>query len=162
MKRKGQKGFTLIELIIAMFTSTIVIVAAGSILFYGQKSWNKTLQKVNLQREASYAMKRMTRTIKAGTSAQVLANGKILSVYNDLEGNWRSFFVRPAPEELTLKTEIIGENNTEATILDDNVEDVLFNVTGTTVSIELKLRKDDLQTHFVSAVMTRNCGGDVR
>ena len=155
MKRKGQKGFTLIELMSATIISAVVIIASGSILFYGQKSWNNTLEKVYLQREASYAMMRMTRPIKAGTSAQVEDNGKGLRVYNDLEGNWRRFFVQTADEELMLETEIVGASTSE-TILDDNVEDLEFNVTGTTVSIELKLRKDNLQTHFVSTVMMRN------
>jgi len=157
MKRKGQKGFTLIELIIAMFTSTIVIVAAGAILFYGQKSWNNTCKRVNLQRDASYAMQRMTRPIKAGTSARVEANGMGLRIYNDIEGNWRRFFVQPAANNLTLKTAIVGESITE-TILDGKVEDLQFNVTGTTVRIELKLREDNLQTHFVSTAMMRNYG----
>jgi prepilin-type N-terminal cleavage/methylation domain-containing protein len=154
MKRKGQKGFTLIELIIAMFTSTIVIVAAGSILFYGQKSWNNTLKRVNLQRDASYAMQRMSHSVKAGISAQVEASGKGLKIFN--KGGWMRFFLSPATDKFTLKGEA-GETNF-VTILDDNVEDLQFNVTGTTVRIELKLREDNLQTHFVSTVMMRNYG----
>ncbi len=157
MKRKGQKGFTLIELIIAMFTSTIVIVAAGSILFYGQKSWNNTCKRVNLQRDASYAMQRMSRAIKAGTSARVEGNGTGLRIYNDIEGAWRRFFVQPAAQNLMLKTAIVGGNISE-TVLNDKVENLQFNVTGTTVKIELKLREDNLQTHFVSTVMMRNYG----
>jgi len=158
MKRKGQKGFTLIELIIAMFTSTIVIVAAGSILFYGQKSWNNTCKRVNLQRDASYAMQRMSRAVKAGTSAKVEGNGIGLRVYNDIEGVWRRFFVQPAANSIMLKTAIVGESISDENILDGKVEDLQFNVTGTTVSIELKLREDNLQTHFVSTVMMRNYG----
>ena len=154
MKRKGQKGFTLIELIISMFTSTIVIVAAGSILFYGQKSWNNTCKRVNLQRDASYAMQRMSRSVKAGISAQVEASGKGLKIFN--EGGWMRFFLSPATDKFTLKGED-GETNF-ATILDDNVEDLQFNVTGSTVRIELKLSEDNLQTHFVSTVMMRNYG----
>jgi len=158
MKRKGQKGFTLIELIIAMFTSTIVIVAAGSILFYGQKSWNNTWKRVNLQRDASYAMQRMSRAVKAGTSARVEGNGTGLRVYNDIEGVWRRFFVQPAANNIMLKTAIVGESISDETILDGKVEVLQFNVTGTTVRIELKLREDNLQTHFVSTVMMRNYG----
>lgn len=160
MKRKGQKGFTLIELIIAMFTSTIVIVAAGSILFYGQKSWNNILQRVNLQRDASYAMQRMSRTVKAGTSARIEGNGTGIRIYNDVEGVWRRFFVQSTANNnnLTLKTAIVGEGISDETILNGKVEDLQFNLTGTTVSIELKLRDDNLQTHFVSTVMMRNYG----
>ncbi len=158
MKRKGQKGFTLIELMISMFTSTIVIVAAGSMLFYGQKSWNNTWKRVNLQRDASYAMQKMTRAVKAGTSARVEGNGIGLRVYNDIEGVWRRFFVQPVANNIMLKTAVVGEGISDETILDGNVEDLQFNVTGTTVRIELKLREDNLQTHFVSTVMMRNYG----
>ena len=157
MKRKVQKGFTLIELTIAMLTGAIVILAAGMILFYGQKSWNITWKRVNLQRDTSYAMQRISRPIKAGSSAQIEGSGEGLRIYNDKEGSWRRFFVQPASNNLMLKSEIVGGNTTE-TILDDTVEALQFNVTGTTVSIVLKLREDNLQTHFVSTVMMRNYG----
>ena len=161
MKRKVQKGFTLIELTIAMFTGTIVILAAGIILFYGQKSWNNTWKRANLQRDASYAMLSISRPIKAGTSAQVEGKGEGLRIYNDKEGVWRRFFVQPAANNLMLKSEIVeivGDNSISKTILDDKVEALQFNVTGTTVRIELKLREDNLQTHFASTVMMRNYG----
>ncbi len=154
MKRKRQKGFTLIELIVSIITGTIVIVAAGSILFYGQKSWDNTCQRVNLQRDASYAMQRMTSAVKAGISAQIEGSGKGLKILN--KGGWVRFFLSPATEQFTLKGEN-GETNF-VTILDDNVEDLQFNVTGSTVRIELKLSEDNLQTHFVSTVMMRNYG----
>ena len=157
MKRKVQKGFTLIELIIAMFTSSIVIVAAGSVLFFGQKTWNSTWDRMKLQRDASYAMLRMSRAVKAATSARVEGDGKGIRIYNNIEGNWRRFFVAPAVDSLMLKGEIVEDNISE-TILDDNVEALQFNVTGTTVTIDLTLRKDNLQTHFASTVMMRNYG----
>jgi prepilin-type N-terminal cleavage/methylation domain-containing protein len=155
MKRKVQKGFTLIELTIAMLIGAIVILAAGIILFYGQKSWNNTWKRANLQRDASYAMLSISRPIKAGTSAKVEGDGKGLKIYNDKEGSWTRFFVAPGLKDLALKSDVGGISGT---ILDDNVEDLQFNVTGTTVSIDLKLRKDNLQTHFASTVMMRNYG----
>jgi len=157
MKRKGQKGFTLIELGIAIIAGTIVIIAAGLMVFYGQKYWNSTWKRVNLQRDASYAMQKMNRAIKAGTSARLEGNGIGLRIYNDIEGVWRRFFTQPAANNLMLKTGIVGGNISE-TVLDGKVEALQFNITGTTVRIELKLREDNLQTHFVSTVMMRNYG----
>ena len=154
MKRKRQKGFTLIELIITTFTGAIVIVAAGMILFFGQKTWNSTWDRVNLQRDASYAMLRMTRYIKAGASAQVEDSGKGLRIYNG--GDWVRFFTESGAAMLALKSETGGGSS--ETIIDDNMEAVQFNVTGNTVTIDLKLKEYNLETHFASTVMMRNYG----
>jgi len=154
MKRKVQKGFTLIELIIAMLIGAIVVVVAGMILFFSQKNWNNAWQRVKLQRDASYAVLRMSRSVKAGASAQVEGSGECLRIYTG--GNWTRFYVAPGLEKLALKSEVGGNSET---ILDDGVEALQFNVADNTIRIELKLREDNLQAHFVSTVMMRNFGG---
>jgi len=153
MKRKGQKGFTLIEVISATIISAIVIVAAGSMLFYGQRSWDNTWKRVTLQRDASYAMQRMTLSVKAGMNAELEGDGNAVKIYRAT--GWIRFFLEQ--ENNNLKCEIEGEG--PQTIINGKVEDLQFNVTGNTVTMELKLREDNLQTHFVSTVMMRNYGG---
>ena len=154
MKRERQKGFTLIELIIAAFTGTIVIVAAGMILFFAQRTWNSTWDRTNLQRDASYAMLRMTRDIKAGVSAQVEDNGKGLRIFNGAD--WVRFFTTSGGSLLTLKRETSGGGS--ETVIEDNMQAVQFNVTGNTVTLDLKLKEYNLETHFASTVMMRNYG----
>ena len=154
MKRKRQKGFTLIELVIAMFTSAIVIVAAGMILFFGQKTWNSTWDRTNLQRDASYALLRMTRDIQAGASAQVESNGQDLKIFKG--GDWVRYFAASEASKLALKSETGGGSS--ETIIEDNLEAVQFNVKGNTVTIDLKLKEYNLETHFASTVMMRNYG----
>ncbi|MHC4241468.1 MAG: PilW family protein [Planctomycetota bacterium] len=154
MKTKRQKGFTLIELIITTFTGAIVIVAAGMILFFGQRTWNSTWDRVGLQRDASYAMLRMTRDIKAGVSAQVESNGDGLKIFND--GGWVRFFTVSGGSMLTLKRET--EGGSSETVIEDSVEAVQFNVTGNTVTIDFKMKEYNLETHFASTVMMRNYG----
>ncbi len=155
MKRKRQKGFTLIELIIAIIIGTIVILAAGTILVFGNRYWSNAWKKTNLQRDASYAMFRVSRAIQAGRSAQLEGDGQGLKIYN--EGGWMRFFVIPEASMLTLKSDVGGSIGT---ILEKNVEDLQFNVVGNKVTINLKLKQDDIQTHFASTVMMRNyCGG---
>jgi len=152
MKRKGQKGFTIIELMIGIVTGTIVILAAGMILFYGQKSWNNTWKRANLQRDASYAMQRISLPIKAGMNAELEGDGNAIKIYRATD--WIRFFLE---QNNNLKCEIEGEG--PQTIINGKMEALQFNVTGNTVIIELKLREDNLQTHFVSTVMMRNYGG---
>ena len=154
MKAKRQKGFTLLELTIATFTGAIVIVAAGMILFFGQKSWNSTWNRTNLQRDASYAMLRMTREIKAGISGQAEDGGKSLRVFNS--GGWVRFFTAAGTSGFALKSETSGGGS--EVVLDDNVEAVQFKVSNNTVIIDLKMKEDNLGTHFASTVMMRNYG----
>ena len=154
MKRKRQKGFTLIELIITTFTGSIVIVAAGMILFFGQRTWNSTWDRTNLQRDASYAMSRMTRDIKAGASAQVEDSGKALKIFKGAD--WVRFFTASGGSMLALKRETGG--GSPETVIEDSVEAVQFNVTGNTVTIDFKMKEYNLETHFASTVMMRNYG----
>ena len=154
MKRKRQKGFTLIELIIAIFAGIIVLVAAGMILFFGQRTWNSTWDRVDLQRDASYAMNRMSRDIKAGVSAQVESNGEGLKIFNG--GDWVRFFTVSGGSMLALKRETGGGSS--ETVIEDSVEAVQFNVTGNTVTIDFKMKEYNLETHFASTVMMRNYG----
>jgi hypothetical protein len=44
------------------------------------------------------------------------------------------------------------------TVLEDNMEEVLFTMTGSTVTIDLKLKDYNLETRFASTVMMRNYG----
>ena len=154
MKRKRQKGFTLVELIITTFTGAIVIVATGMILFFGQRTWNTTWDRTNLQRDASYAMLRITRDIKAGASAQVEDSGKGLKIFNGAD--WVRFFTTSGGSLFALKRETSGGGS--ETVIEDNMQAVQFNVTGNTVAIDLKLKEYNLETHFASTVMMRNYG----
>jgi len=152
IKPKSQKGFTLIELAIAIAAGVVLVLAAGTILFIGQIFWNQAWKKVNLQRDASYAMLRMSRSIKAGTAAEVADDGKTVIIYRS--GDYIRFFWVEGQRDL--KSQIEGKPEI---ILNDKVEDLRFNVEGNKVTIDLELKEDDAQTHFVSTVMMRNYGG---
>jgi Tfp pilus assembly protein PilW len=151
MKTKSRKGLTLIELSIAIATAAIVVLATGIVVFIGQTSWNETWKKVNLQRDASYAMLRMSRSIQAATSAAADANGPVLNIDNG------SIIFSYAADTNDLQCQI-GEQS--QTIINGKVEDLQFNVVGNNkVTIDLSLKEDDAQAHFVSTVMMRNYGG---
>jgi len=154
MKTKGQKGFTLIELMIVGFIGAIVVLATGMVLFTSQTFWNKAWEKANLQREASYAMVRMSRVIKAGRLAELEENGRAIKIYN--EADWEGFSCVEGTNDLQYHPP--GGAQSE-TIINDNVENLQFNVEGNMVTTTLKLEKDNLQTALVSTVMMRNYGG---
>jgi len=149
-KTKSQKGFTLIELMTAIATGTIVVLATGIVIVIGQTSWNQTWKKVNLQRDASYAMLRMSQSIKAATSAAADPNGATLNINN---GNIIFSYVEDTND---LQCQLGGQSQT---IINGKVEDLQFNVAGNKVTIDLRLEEDNAQAHFVSTVMMRNYGG---
>ncbi len=152
MKTKRHKGLTLIELVIAMAVNIIVLLAVGMILVIGHRTWNEAWKDANLQRDASYTMLRICHPIKTAISAQVVSDGKAIKVYR--EADWIRFFLVDGSKDL--KYQIEGKPEI---ILDDKVENLEFNVEGNRVTIDLKLKEDNLQTHLVSTVMMRNYGG---
>lgn len=153
MKTKRQKGFTLIEVTIGSVAGIIVILAAGTALVSGHMFWNKAWEKANLQRDASYAMLRISGPIKAGRSAELESDGKAIKIYR--EADWIRFFLEEGSSDL--KCEIEGEE--PQTVLNGKVEDVTFTLQGNLLGIDLKLKKDNFQIHLVSTVMMRNYGG---
>ncbi len=153
MKTKAQKGLTLIEVIIGMVSGTIVVLAAGTALVFGHTFWNKSWEKVNLQRDASHAMLTISHTVKEGMAAQLDNDGKGISIYRG--GAWIRFY-QPAGT-YDLKSEVEGKQ--PETIINGYLEDVTFTVQGDLIQIDLRLKRDDLRTYFVSTVMMRNVGG---
>jgi len=152
MKTKLQKGFTLAELICAIAATLIVILAGGAVLATSHISWNRSWKKVNLQRDASYAMLIISRHIKAGTSAVPEDDGKAIKIYKD--ANWIRISLDQGSNDL--KCESGGK--TADTIIRGNVEDLKFDVDNNKVTISLILKEDDLVTHFVSDATVRNYG----
>ena len=150
MKTKGQKGFTLIEVMIAIVASVILLLAAGTALVSGHTFWNKAWEKVNLQRDASYAMLKISHSIKEGMSAELESDGKAVKIYR--ETDWIRFFLEEASNNL--KCQI--EGGEPQTVVNGKVEDVTFTLQGSLLGIDLKLKKDNFQIHFVSTVMMRN------
>jgi len=158
-KTKSRKGLTIIELMVAVMAGAIVVLAAGIVIVLGQTSWNQTWKKVNLQRDASYAMLRMTHSIQAATSAAADVNGPVLNI-KIKDPN------PPYTEHTIIFSYVADTNNLQCqiggqpqTIINGEVKDLQFNVAGNTVTIDLSLKKDDAQAHFKSTVMMRNYGG---
>lgn len=151
---RSRAGLTLIEMIVALGAACIILLAMSSILVFGQKSWNRTLQQAALQRDASYAILKMARSIRAGTTAQPPdESGQSVKVFND--AGWTLFWFDPSQNQLRYQLE--GEQ--EQTLLDGIVEDATFVVdpnTNRTVTIDLELKDGTCETRLSSTVLMRN------
>lgn len=152
MKPKSRKGLTLMELVIAIAAGVVLVLAAGTILFIGQIFWNQAWKKVKLQRDASYAMLRMSRSIKAGTAAELADDGKTVIIYRSED------YIRFSWVEGQCDLRSQAEGKPEI-IINNKVEDLQFNVDGNKVTIDLEVKEDNAQAHFISTVMMRNYGG---
>ena len=152
MKVKREKGFTLLELATAIPSALIVLLAIGTTLTAGHTSWNRSWRKVNLQRDASYAIIRINRHIKGGTFAETQDEGKAIKIYKGAD--WMRFFLEQDSKDL--KCEIEGKE--PETIISGSVEELQFSIDSNKVRINLTLEKDGLETHLVSEVMIRNYG----
>jgi prepilin-type N-terminal cleavage/methylation domain-containing protein len=150
-KTKFRKGFTIVELMVAVMVGTIVVMAAGMVMVMGQTAWNQTWRKVNLQRDASLAMLTMSKYIKSATSATVDPNNKILRINNG------STIFSYSSSTKKLQCQIGGQVRT---IVDGKVEHLQFGVVGNnSVTIDLRLKENNAETRFISTVMMRNYGG---
>jgi len=151
---KSRKGFTLIELIIAAAAAAILILAAGIVIVIGQTSWNETWRSVGIQRDASYGMLLMTRSIQAATDANSPSIEDGRTLYIPSQSNPSITF-----------TYVADTNNLQChaggltqTIINGKVNNLQFGVDRNlhTVTIDLSLQKDGAQAHFKSTVMMRN------
>ena len=168
-KIKSRKGFSLVELMVAIVAGLIVVLAAGIVIYLGQISWNDAWNKVNLQRDASYAMLAMSQYVKKAASATADANDPILTLVVD--DNDVVFSYDADANDLLCE---VGGNTQN--ILDGKVKDLDFfmyknpddNADGdgdpnspppNSVKIRLKLQEDNVEAQFESTVMMRNTGG---
>jgi type II secretory pathway component PulJ len=152
MEIDSRKGFSLIELMVAIATSAIVLLAIAIVIVFGQTSWNDTWTKVNLQRDASYAMLKMSQSIKAATGAES-PDGRVLYIPNQTNP---SIIFTYAQDTNDLQYQSGGQTET---FINDKVKNLQFNVSGNTVTIDLELEEDNIETRLVSTVMMRNTGG---
>lgn len=68
-----RRGFTMIELMVAIFLSLIVIFAIGKILTSSQRAWAWGRDKVTLQANSAEALEWMARSVRAAQRLRVVS-----------------------------------------------------------------------------------------
>lgn len=145
---------TLVEILVVVLITTIVIFGLGSVLAAGHRNWNDAWERVNLQRDAAFAMSVFSLPIKEATGAAVFddIDGPTLTIYN-LDGTETSFFLEPTEKELRRQVDTGG-----AQIIIKNMDNMEFEVIGNKVWIKLYLKKDDQIIEFETTISMRNFG----
>lgn len=84
---RNEKGFTLVELLVALSIFSIVIITITSFFNFGWSIWQRENLHVELKNEAMLVSERITRELRraSGDSLEVLNDGKELQfVYNTI------------------------------------------------------------------------------
>lgn len=82
MKRPSpdrQRGFTIVELLVAVVASAVLALTAGAMLWYGTLGWRRTREAVDLQRDMAVTLDVMSRSVRAGTNL-AFATGAVFTV----------------------------------------------------------------------------------
>ncbi len=155
-KLKNRAGLTIIELMVAMISASLVVLATGSILMFGQRSLNRQWQHVNLQREVSNTMLEIKHTIRGANKALLEAeDGLAVRIYNS--AGWTRYMFSPETKSLLYQK----QDQEEQTLLDGLVESASFvidSTTNSTVTVTIKLQQGEYQAQATSTINMRNYG----
>ena len=141
-------GFTFIELMIVMTAGGIGILAVSWILVLNQNSWKEGNVKLELQRDAYYAMLKIERELKPASLPDVVCNSSELVV----DSNGKRFFLESDDllfqESSSDSPELIVEGDT-GTAFDAATS-------GDVVNINFTLVRGKLESFITTSVMPRN------
>ena len=154
-KLKNRAGLTLIEVMVAMISASLVVLATGSILMFGQRSLNRQWQHVNLQREVSNTMLEIKHTIRGANKALLEADGLTVRIYNS--AGWTRYMFSPETKSLLYQK----QDQEEQTLLLGLVESASFVIdptTNSTVTVTIKLQHGEYQVQATSTINMRNYG----
>jgi prepilin-type N-terminal cleavage/methylation domain-containing protein len=72
MKRpEHNAGFTMVELMVALAAASILAITAGTTLVYSYSGWYRNNAALELQRDATLAMYRLSRAVRGASAADV-------------------------------------------------------------------------------------------
>ena len=150
IKQANRTGLTLREIIAALSIGVIAFLATSLIFVSAQKSWERTMEHANIQKEASFAMLAMKRSIRIGTQAKLDDNGLGFKIYRST--GWIRFWYEP--EQKNLRYQFEGQD--EQTLLSGIVENATFGVSDNSVTVGIVLNKNSCGARLLSTTTMRN------
>lgn len=146
----NKKGFTLIEMIVAIMILSIFILVVGAILTSSWKFWNSGWEQVRLQRDASYAFARIEKVVRDASDADLLAGNK-LQLTKESGGSpvWTKTFQKSG------NILQLDDGSTTENII-SGVSSISFSDYGDTVTVNLNLQEETSQADFRTTILLRN------
>ncbi|MBA7687323.1 hypothetical protein ES703_95784 [subsurface metagenome] len=145
MKRpEHNAGFTIVELIIALAAASILAITAGITLVYGYSGWRRNNAAVELQRDATLAMYRLSRVVRGASASDV--NTPFLAGQSA-----EQLTIQPTEFRVNVNGDCLlydpntGVEGDEVVIVDGRLETFTVTnlATGTGMSITLELQNEN-------------------
>jgi len=178
MKDKVKKGFTIVEIMIALAIFTIVVGAVHQVFIVGQRTWNNDLRLLDLQQSTRRGLDSVAREVRAArvTSITMPAGCDHLSfpencnevIFNPLSGNNIKFFYYSDEKQLVRESPTgtncdVAWDQDKCRVLANDVAETYFCcshgesdgscVCGTTYDIlEIRLRTEKEKTAQAEAL----------
>ena len=132
---KQEKGFTLIEMVIAMAISSIIVITVGIIVISSNKYFIKGTNQLNLQRDYSFIVQLLSKNIHPG-------NKDSTYIYNNY-----SAYQNKVTSESGNCIKIGYSSGKKYIIYKDNINLVIIDTSGTKTTLVTQ-KIDDLSFHF--------------
>jgi prepilin-type N-terminal cleavage/methylation domain-containing protein len=153
MKRITQTnrtGLTLIEMMVALSVGCVFFLATSFIIVAGQRSWDRTLQQATVQRDVSFAMLTMKRSIVAATKTELDTDDLGIKVYRST--GWIRYWFEP--EKKNLRYQVEGQD--EQMLIIGSVQNATFDVSGKSVTVSIELKQNSCEAHLLTTTTMRN------
>lgn len=79
---KDKKGFSIIELMVAMIISSIFVITIGTMLYFSFSNWRKSRVAAELQQDAIFATDMLSRAIRPSSFSGITVSGSTLTIGN--------------------------------------------------------------------------------
>ncbi|RKY26689.1 MAG: hypothetical protein DRP61_05585 [Candidatus Omnitrophota bacterium] len=157
---KNKDSFTLIEILVAIFILSLIIICATSILYLGDLNWRRDSILLELQQKARIAMDRMSRELRQaqGSSITISNEGKNISfsIPDLLGGAYDINYYLDINSNQIIREYPAGTTQ----ILGNNISSLNFSLSGDTLTITLQasksLRGNPLSLSLKEKIKLRN------
>ena len=144
--KNRDSGFTLVELMIGVLLLSLLALVVTQIPLFNLRSWRKGNERLEMQRDAHYAMLRIQRKLRPARLSHIDVSDPSTLVIGD-----ETFFLQ--------ETNLFYQNpeGTQEVVIEGDVG-TQFTVTptGGAINVALTLARESVQTTLAIAVKPRN------
>lgn len=155
---RGERGITMMEVIVATIITGIVLLALVTLYLTSMDAWDRSGAQLALQRRADLALEKIAGDVRSGSKVEIDPGQTQMSIYR----------ATATGDSLIATYVLVGDElqNNHGTVLAERLTSLQFSsTTGTKVTIQLTLEDDlgttsmdgdDVRLYTKSAIVCRN------